>query len=431
MTNGIGGLTPGTPVRRSGGPAPALAQWNLDELRPDPVPADARDRCLIALADRLRVRASNARRGRSRSPWWIEYPKSFFPVLLIVFMLRSFVVEPFKIPSLVDASDARGRRLHPGQQVHLRHPPADHREEDRSTRRPAARRRGGVPLPGQSVAGLHQARGRPAGRHGRLPGQAAHRQRQSPWPQTPDGSYSYLEGLRFETLDRMRDREHGGGAEHAIHRWQIRARRRSTAATSARFPGRENCDYNERGFTCKVPAGHYFMMGDNRDNSDDSRYWGFVPDDHIRGKAFFIWFNWDDLSSLAFKRIGIESADGRADETSAFGTQRRVVDAWASRGLPSPDRSGRVWRDRHEVGFRTFPSYIEYFTVKKAMARRRCRTRQDRSRVPNSAGTSICKASGDYIEFGARQRHRRHQGRQRRGDHVPTWTQASLQWSAT
>ena len=46
------------------------------------------------------------------------------------------------------------------------------------------------------------------------------------------------------------------------------------------------------------------MMGDNRDNSDDSRYWGFVPDDHIRGKAFFIWFNWDDISSFAFKRIG-------------------------------------------------------------------------------------------------------------------------------
>jgi signal peptidase I len=46
------------------------------------------------------------------------------------------------------------------------------------------------------------------------------------------------------------------------------------------------------------------MMGDNRDNSDDSRYWGFVPDDHIRGKAFFIWFNWDDISSCAFKRIG-------------------------------------------------------------------------------------------------------------------------------
>lgn len=53
-----------------------------------------------------------------------------------------------------------------------------------------------------------------------------------------------------------------------------------------------------------VPDGHYFVMGDNRDNSDDSRYWGFVPDDHIRGRAFFVWFNWDDISSLAFKRVG-------------------------------------------------------------------------------------------------------------------------------
>ena len=70
------------------------------------------------------------------------------------------------------------------------------------------------------------------------------------------------------------------------------------------FAHRENCEYNDDGFSCTVPAGEYFMMGDNRDQSSDSRYWGFVPDDHIRGRAFFIWFNWDDLSSLAFRRVG-------------------------------------------------------------------------------------------------------------------------------
>ena len=75
------------------------------------------------------------------------------------------------------------------------------------------------------------------------------------------------------------------------------------------FPGRENCEYNDRGFTCKVPPGQYFMMGDNRDNSDDSRYWGFVPDDHIRGKAFFIWFNWDDIAASRSSGSAAASAE--------------------------------------------------------------------------------------------------------------------------
>ena len=65
------------------------------------------------------------------------------------------------------------------------------------------------------------------------------------------------------------------------------------------FPHRDNCEYNDDGFSCTVPPGQYFMMGDNRDQSADSRYWGFVPDDHLKGRAFLVWLNLGDL-----KRVG-------------------------------------------------------------------------------------------------------------------------------
>jgi signal peptidase I len=252
----------------------------------------------VTLADKLIF--SKKRAAGAPEPWWIEYPKSFFPVILIVFLLRSFLVEPFKIPSssmrpTLEVGDfilvnkfTYGIRLPILEKkiIEINQPQRGDVLVFRYPLDPALdyiKRVIGVP--GDEVTYKDKKL--------TVNGQSA--------PQKPDGTYSYLEGtLAFVTTQRFE--ETFGNQTHTVA--NLPDVPPVNVGRVRSFPGRENCVYNESGFTCKVPAGHYFMMGDNRDNSEDSRYWGFVPDDHIRGKAFFVWWNWDDVSSFAFKRIG-------------------------------------------------------------------------------------------------------------------------------
>ncbi len=251
----------------------------------------------VTLLDRLVL--ARRRPAGAPEPWWVEYPKSFFPVLLIVFCLRSFVVEPFKIPSssmrpTLEVGDfilvnkyAYGIRLPIVEKKII--PLGDPKRGDVIVFR--------YPID-PSTDFIKRVIG--------LPGdEVTYRNKQlsingQPVPLTEDGSYSYLEGVAsFVTTKRFHETL-GGKTYTVAHSPQSPP----VGPVFRQFPYKSQCVYNDRGFTCKVPPGHYFMMGDNRDNSDDSRYWGFVPDDHIRGRAFFIWFNWDDITSLSFKRVG-------------------------------------------------------------------------------------------------------------------------------
>ena len=226
-----------------------------------------------------------------RQPAWIEYSGSFFPVLALVFFLRSFLYEPFKIPSssMVPTLTVGDLILVNKFVYGIRLPIVNKKIIEVGNPQ-----RGDVMVfkypKDMSLDYIKRVVGVPGDkivyRNKRLTvnGQALSYQQLPEYLDEERLSYSqqYLENLT--------------GRQHRILN---DANAPSYVQNPDAFPQHELCSYDAEGFACTVPAGQYFMMGDNRDNSLDSRYWGFVPDKNIVGKAFFVWMN---LSNI--KRIG-------------------------------------------------------------------------------------------------------------------------------
>jgi signal peptidase I len=224
-------------------------------------------------------------------PWWLDWTAGLFPVILVVFVLRSFLFEPFKIPSgsmiptlligdlilvnkftygirlpVVNTKITEGNAPQRGDVMVFRYPPQPSVDYIKRV----------VGVPGDEVAYLNK--------------RLTINGKEVPATAQPDF-------FDESTMRYFKQFEETLGAQP--HRVLNNPDAPAFVQGAANFPYRDNCRYSVEGVVCKVPQGHYFMMGDNRDNSLDSRYWGFVPDQNIVGKAFFVWMNFGNL-----RRIG-------------------------------------------------------------------------------------------------------------------------------
>lgn len=215
-------------------------------------------------------------------PIIVEYARSFFPIVLIVLLLRSFLAEPFRIPSgsmmptlligdfILVNKFTYGIRLPVLNYkiMELNEPEHGDIVVFRFPRDPTVDYiKRVVGLPGDRVAYYNKKvyiNGKPV-------------------KQVPIGIYQGVgEGVNMTgTEHRLEDLL---GIEHSI-------------LINKGAPSVEG--------VFVVPKGQYFVMGDNRDNSNDSRYWGTVPEQNLVGKAFFIWMSWDwQNKGIGFDRIG-------------------------------------------------------------------------------------------------------------------------------
>ena len=225
-------------------------------------------------------------------PWYLDYARSFFPVLLIVFLLRGFIAEPFRIPSgsmlpTLEVGDfILVNKFHYGIRIPILHTKIVQNNNPQ---------RGDIMVfrfPRDNVTHyIKRVIGLPGDvieyRQKRLSinGQVLDRQ--------PDGDYLPLTNRGFGSIvDRYTQSIKTGLAEPMETEFSI-----------LMDPGRKS-----RSVRLTVPEGHYFMMGDNRDNSLDSRSWGFVPEKNIVGKAFFVWFHWFNHpdGGLKLSRVGAD-----------------------------------------------------------------------------------------------------------------------------
>jgi signal peptidase I len=238
---------------------------------------------------------AQAREQLLMQPWWLDWTAGLFPVILAVFLLRSFLFEPFKIPSgsmiptLLVGDLILVNKFHYGVRL-----PVINRKIIANN----DPQRGDVMVfrypKDTSIDYIKRVVGVPGDEISFRAQQLYINGTAVPMEQKPPPGFYDEDSRRYFT----EFKEKFGDTEHSI---LVNPQSQPYYGPDDRiaFPFRENCRYSAEGVTCKVPAGHYFMMGDNRDNSQDSRFWGFVPDQNIVGKAFFVWMNFGNL-----KRIG-------------------------------------------------------------------------------------------------------------------------------